>query len=491
MPNEITRQQPEDRGALLSNARPFAIGLWSADSSVGQIVAALQAELQQECGLRGQRAKIKRHLQLIVLNLLVNSLYAAHPFTAYHRRKAAYVQSARYNRQKVTYRLVKVIDALIEAGYVENHLGFRNPGDGSGRISRMRATERLLRLILRESNGEQPTIASHPDSECIVLRSDEDNSGDSTILGQDIDYPETGETRRMRQVVERYNACLSRFDLGLRVAEGTNGIAEPNVPQVDFGDRQVRRIFNGSFRCGGRFYGGWWQGISEEWRSRILIAGRPVTELDYSGIHIRLLYAIAGHRQTASRMRDPYQIDGVEQSLRMRKLVKKIYLIALNSAGRQNALAAIRALSADEPEEFGWMGTDEVDIERILNSFVTTHAPIRDRLFSGIGLELQYYDSQIAERIILDLMRQNIPVLTIHDSFIVQDRSTVALYQSMQYAFSKFLISMGGTDRPEPTRIKATGCMADEINRQVQASYLATGFFPDRLPQVFHDRTAA
>jgi len=485
MPTEITCQQP------LDNSRLFAIGILSADSSVGRVVSTLQEELQQEHGLRGRRAKIECHLRLIVLNLLVNSLYANHPFTAYHRRKAAYVRSPRYNRLRVTYGLVKVIDALEAGGYVENHLGFRNRDDGSGRISRMRATERLLQLILRESNGEQPTIASHPDSECIVLRSDEDDSGGSTILGQDIDYPETDETRRMRQVVERYNAYLSCFDLGLRVVEGTNGIAEPNVPQVNFGDRQVRRIFNGSFRCGGRFYGGWWQGISEEWRSRILIDGHPVTELDYSGIHIRLLYAMAGHRQTASRMRDPYQIDGVEQSPRMRNLVKKIYLIALNSAGRQNALAAIRALSADEPEEFGWMGTDEVDIERILNSFVTTHAPISDWLFSGIGLELQYYDSQIAERIILDLMRQNIPVLTVHDSFIVQDRHVVVLYQSMQYAFSEFLNSIGRTDRLEPTRIKATGCMADEINRQVEASFLATGSFPDRLPPAFYKRHAA
>ena len=53
--------------------------------------------------------------------------------------------------------------------------------------------------------------------------------------------------------------------------------------QVDFN--------NESFEDGGRFYGGWWQSIPSEYRKYISLNGDLTIEMDYSSIHIHLLYA--------------------------------------------------------------------------------------------------------------------------------------------------------------------------------------------------------
>jgi hypothetical protein len=96
----------------------------------------------------------------------------------------------------------------------------------------------------------------------------------------------------------------------------------------------------GDFANGGRFYGGHWQNIpAKGGRDRIFINGEPTTEVDYRGLHIRLLYQEAGKAMPA----DPYDIDGWP-----RKQAKLALLIAINARG-------IPALSARLPTPFGAM----------------------------------------------------------------------------------------------------------------------------------------
>jgi hypothetical protein len=71
-----------------------------------------------------------------------------------------------------------------------------------------------------------------------------------------------------------------------------------------------RRIFSGgSWKSGGRFYGGWWQRLPGKWRQRIrIIDDEPIVELDYSGLHIIMLYAIEGIDYWKEFGEDPYQL---------------------------------------------------------------------------------------------------------------------------------------------------------------------------------------
>jgi hypothetical protein len=63
------------------------------------------------------------------------------------------------------------------------------------------------------------------------------------------------------------------------------------------------------------------------------------------------------------------------------------------------------------------------------------HGPVEKHLNSGIGVELQFLDSQIAERVILRLLRINEVCLPIHDSFIVRVEATLDLVSAMKQEF--------------------------------------------------------
>ena len=117
----------------------------------------------------------------------------------------------------------------------------------------------------------------------------------------------------------------------------------------------MRRVFNNAkWEEGGRFYGGWWQTLPKKWRKRITILGFPTHEIDYSGLHIAILYAREGIDYWKNVGKDPYQIEGYEKSERMRKLLKLILLISVNAENKANAIKAgieETPVPQEQPEE--------------------------------------------------------------------------------------------------------------------------------------------
>ena len=65
------------------------------------------------------------------------------------------------------------------------------------------------------------------------------------------------------------------------------------------------------------------------------------------------------------------------------------------------------------------------------------HELIRDHILSGIGLRIQNIDSKIAEHVISSLLDEGIPVLCIHDSFIVEREHKDRLKEEMANAFQR------------------------------------------------------
>jgi hypothetical protein len=70
-----------------------------------------------------------------------------------------------------------------------------------------------------------------------------------------------------------------------------------------------------------------------------------------------------------------------------------------------------------------------------MNRLRDKHAPIADAIASDAGIRLQRADSQIAEHVIEQFTDQDIPILCIHDSFIVPFGREAELDAAMTRAF--------------------------------------------------------
>lgn len=233
-----------------------------------------------------------------------------------------------------------------------------------------------------------------------------------------------------------------------------------NHRYLDFGRTQLKRIFSRSkFDLGGRMYGGWWQSIPKDYRIRITINYLPTIEVDYSGLHLYMLYHIEGKQPPTE---DPYNIglwkEG-EFTKQKRDIVKKIVNAMINDefgdykpTKKQKHILGIKSASK---------------FKRQITEF---HHEISHRFNSGYGLKLQYLDSQLAVEIMTRMNKMNITVLPVHDSFIVGFQDVNPLMQTMAAAYkerfgfdinmkSKYLYDEKHTDhkRVHPLPFKPNG----------------------------------
>lgn len=215
-------------------------------------------------------------------------------------------------------------------------------------------------------------------------------------------------------------------------------------------DRQYKRVFNNrSYEQGGRFYGGWWQHVPQsekKFRSYIQINGNPTAELDYKAMHPHILYSREGIDLTD----DPYAIDLTEYGLPpvdsdkykhdIRPIVKQLFNALLNAKGRLDRVKIVKDAMEGCANDYA-LCLNESRLKSIANVMLDKlkdkHKAIRKYFNQGEGVKLQYIDSQIAEAVMLDMVGKGIPVLSIHDSFIVEVEHRDKLKQSMLDSYSR------------------------------------------------------
>jgi hypothetical protein len=80
-----------------------------------------------------------------------------------------------------------------------------------------------------------------------------------------------------------------------------------------------------------------------------------------------------------------------------------------------------------------------MDTKQLRELVIKKHPQIQDSLGVGKGLSFQYLDSQIAEQVMLTLLKKDIVCLPIHDSFICQIHHAKDLYEAMNAAYVSVL----------------------------------------------------
>jgi hypothetical protein len=119
--------------------------------------------------------------------------------------------------------------------------------------------------------------------------------------------------------------------------------------------------------------------------------------------------------------------------------------------------------------------TSRYTARRLIDAIKVRHTPIEAHFHSGAGCWLQRMDADMAERVLLELIRHGIVALPIHDSFIVPARYEDAAREAMNEAFET-VISRGS----RVSRIH----QSVEVDKADQ-SYTMVTTFPPPVPEFF------
>lgn len=390
----------DDEKPDYNNYMRLDVGLWSEDVRVVKLI-------NQLCRNMDYRLDVgKKNMAVILLNLYKCRHLDPDKWIAYSRRAGNYKSIFRYNQHNVSYRpLVRIVDYLESEKFIDAKLGFRDKVTKVTRLSRMKASNKLAELF--QIHNFTPNLINGPRYNDVVVLKGLDGKEkiytDSTLNG----------SLKKRKIIQQYNGLLKRTYIDL----DTEGYLPKKCIHVDMSRKHVYRIFsNGKWNNGGRYYGGFWMGIPESLRTRIIINNMEVMEYDFKGMHIKLLYAMEGKPY---ELGDPYNIPGYPQGKKMRKFLKTLFLILINCEDGRKVKGALEKEIYKDPESFPEF-SEWPNLKETVKLIRQHHAPVARHILTGKGIELQYIDSLIAEQVISTFTSRNIPILSIHDSFIIQ-----------------------------------------------------------------------
>jgi len=245
--------------------------------------------------------------------------------------------------------------------------------------------------------------------------------------GVEVEVKNSRRTYQVIKRVENYNKLLLSTDI---TPGKMDVMTEKKTP---FANRTyIRRFVKSNLKLGGRFYGPYWQALPKKYRKLIKINGKEVVELDYNAMHLHLLYSKLNKSlyNYYPFNKDPYNIPGYD-----RKIVKLVFTACINENCTRKNINYVggQQVSKGLPDLF----EEGLPYREMIDSLGNNHPQVAPLFYSEIGHEISYMESRVTDYVVTVLTKQRIPVLSIHDSFVVVKSKKSYLRAIMQEAFTK------------------------------------------------------
>jgi|GEM_PF-6271342 len=413
---------------------------WKINSDKGH--AFVHNLIQQEIYPTENRRRArtaKQEQQLIsIIGMIVANVIAMQNTqfkSVFYSRK-----TSNYTHPKLDYYLPKwlgitafksIIETLVAADLILSDKGSKDYYDKNRKQSTLTPTKKLLNAISNYGLTNRDIIHDTASEPVLHLKDKKKNL--LTVCIKEHSIKEKDADMRI------INKHLSKYPITISDAYKTNAPDQllhdnTKLAQSNF----LYKVFNnGSFGLGGRLYGGQWQLIKSRIRPHLLIDGNKTVEWDYQGCQPRWVY----HNMGLELTDDPYNMPKVEELLlsldicetKVRKAIKYQTTCMLSSPRKYKA-KAVNELLPEKGDEKA-IEINKENFIRIREAIVQHHKPIEEHFYSGVSLKYQFVESEICTAILLAAVKANIPVLSIHDSFVTTTRNSDWLKEKMTTAY--------------------------------------------------------
>ena len=423
-----------------NHSRPLDVHRWSDHPEATKLRDTIWNQYFKEkflIGGQGNKAKSepKKQFKILLLDLYVAWLDDPELSIGVGMSKSAFKTNSRYNALFISPKIIEIINHAHAAGLIDKKTG----SEQSGKTTRIRASALLATAFKQSDLSLLEMTQEYPNKEVIVLNQKEykdEKEITKAVEYLDTDYQPIGD---MRQELQQYNALLWRTHIDIPTRQKPfigqpywdreAGETKTKRVRLTQDNKFVRRIFyRANWNLGGRFHGGWWQNINSDLRKQIYINDESTVEQDYSGLHVNLLYGLKGIQPP---LEDHYEVEHLLldfSTKEQRKIVKGVVLNAINANNTKSAYAAFRQQQETGSRE---KSLKDKQLEALLKAFKRKHPKIQESLCSDKGVELMHMDGRITAKVIKHFTNKNIPILSIHDSYITQNQHTGELRKVM------------------------------------------------------------
>ena len=374
-------------------------------------------------------------------DIIINALYQGY-FSIPETWISIPLRRATYTNKDISYRSIKKIyDYLKKNKFIKVKLG----SEYAKKYTRIFPTKKL-QTKFKSLSFKWRHYHYDNNYKSIILR--DKNKVDQNIPKNSTIEKYRANLNKINKFLLKHCVALDLDDNALKIIKRLK-LKDKNKEEgfeysLNYSKVYLSRIFSrNSLKLGGRFYRGWWQSLPKKFRPHITIDGHKTSEVDFSTMSLRILYA--KENITITDNVDLYDIGlrGSKSYLtESRELIKK-YINAILNDDTGNYRLNSKQLT-----------TIKLTHNQLKDRVYKFHKPISKYFSTGIGLETMFIDSQIAEKIMRHYLEDDIVVLPVHDSFIIRSGFESDLSRTM---INKFKEVVGFS-----TKVKAIGPLLPE-----------------------------
>jgi len=374
-------------------------------------------------------------------DIIINALYQGY-FSIPETWISIPLRRATYTNKDISYRSIKKIyDYLKKNKFIKVKLG----SEYAKKYTRIFPTKKL-QTKFKSLSFKWRHYHYDNNYKSIILR--DKNKVDQNIPKNSTIEKYRANLNKINKFLLKHCVALDLDDNALKIIKRLK-LKDKNKEEgfeysLNYSKVYLSRIFSrNSLKLGGRFYRGWWQSLPKKFRPHITIDGHKTSEVDFSTMSLRILYA--KENITITDNVDLYDIGlrGSKSYLTESRELIKIYINAILNDDKGNYRLNNKQLS-----------TLKLTHNQLKDRVYKTHKFISKYFSTGIGLKTMFIDSQIAEKIMLNYLEDDIVVLPVHDSFIIRSGFESDLSRTM---INKFKEVVGFS-----TKVKAIGPLLPE-----------------------------
>lgn len=383
-------------------------------------------EVFEQTEVYGKHIGLRQLRQRNALRILLCNLFYSQGDKVRVSRAKKSLGPLRYNPLNIGYRsVISALDALIKEEVIIHELGYKDLLTGEGKVSTMIMAEKLRRWF-KDVGWNYQTIDCL-EQEVVVMRN-------RSKTKDTIDYVDGPHSTWLRKKLREYNNLLNECEIVV--------VGKDDLIQEEYTDLCLQRKFvsygihdgygGDLLAFGGRMYGPWCN-LSSHQRANIEIDGEKTVEVDLVASHINVMYRSETGRPYQGG--DPYElcVDGIQVP---RHIVKQMATIMQFTKDIQPTTAVLENhYTADDIPD----SRSKIDIERakeymnlkliikpsvVIRTYLDKHSEIGMCYLYGkqFGHHIQQIESSFVFEIVQQLTAANIAVLTVYDSFIVQQK---------------------------------------------------------------------
>jgi hypothetical protein len=326
---------------------------------------------------------------------------------------------------------IKEVKGAIPPYLAKNEVGF----------SAIYTTTDAFKTLLRSLTKEDITI--NPDLPCVLRK-----NVDKQVIEEPESFYRLKPYKEHQSLVQAHLERLRRYKT-----------CWSNGSEIDPIELLLTRQFTEDFAHGGRWYCNF-QNKPKSVRNSITIGGKPVGSLDITQCHPMLILRIFKDKESedglfSSYNEDVYQVVGFDRL--DRDICKKAVNTLFNANDETSAIASLRnthwwidGITGDieietyksKKKRYGEpIFKDETQIKEFIENFKLIHPDFVDAVGSGIGLQLQGFDSMVTYEVLKFAESIDLPLIPIHEEYIVpEDKKEILeeiLKSSMQVVLQK------------------------------------------------------